>query len=128
MSRLTRFAVIATVVIGGCAVVASAHPRLVHHHHSLWRVRVGAPVSVTRVVLVNGKPASYVDFNVKPKTTRIYVDGIYRGTCDEFDGFPQKMILEPGVHRIRLEGPDGQSVSETVKLQPRTEINLDLDL
>jgi hypothetical protein len=86
------------------------------------------PRPVTKVVVVNGRPAAVVDFNVKPRATRIYVDGSYRGTCQEYDGHPQKMYLKPGRHHIRLVTPDGVEVERDVEVAAGYEVNLNLNL
>lgn len=88
----------------------------------------GRPRPLRRVVIVAGRPGAVIDFNIKPRSTRIYVDGTLRGTADDFDGFPQKMHLRPGSHRIRLETPDGRTAAERVVLTAGTEIDVRLDL
>ena len=99
-------------------VVVRVHPVIV----------VGRPRPLRRVVVVAGQPGAVIDFNIKPRSTRIYVDGVLRGTADEFDGFPRKMHLRPGTHRIRLETPDGRTAAERVVLTAGTEIDVRLDL
>ena len=110
----------ATVVVRGRARAVVATPRAT--------IVVGKPRRVRRPVYVVGRPAATLDFNVKPSKTAIYVDGTYRGTCDDFDGWPQKMHLAPGRHRIRLVTPDGVRVERDVKLAAATEVDIDLDL
>jgi hypothetical protein len=41
-----------------------------------------------------------------PKDAEVYVDGYFVGTVDDFDGFTQRLFLEPGEHEIAvyLEG------------------------
>jgi len=80
------------------------------------------------VVLVAGRPAAVVDFNVTPKATRIFVDRTYRGTCAEYDGFPNKMALKPGRHHLRLVTPDGREYERRVELAAGYEVNVNLDL
>jgi hypothetical protein len=91
-------------------------------------VVVSKPRPVRTVVLVSGKPAAVVDFNVSPEKTRIYVDGTFRGLCDDFDGYPRKMYLKPGRHIIRLVSPSGVVVVEKVELAAGFEVNLNLDI
>lgn len=110
----------ATVVVRGRARAVVAAPRAT--------IVVGKPRRVVRPVYVVGKPAATLDFNVKPSKTAIYIDGTYRGVCDNFDGWPQKMHLAPGRHRIRLVTHDGVSIQREVKLAPATEVDIDLDL
>lgn len=89
---------------------------------------VGRPRPVRRAVYIGTLAAALVDFNVKPRATQVYVNGHYRGTCDDFDGYPQKLALHPGVHRIELVTPEGESIAREVRLVAGTEIDLDLDL
>ena len=39
---------------------------------------------------------------VKPRSTEVFVDGYYAGVVDNFDGFSQKLRLEPGEHEVTL--------------------------
>jgi hypothetical protein len=39
---------------------------------------------------------------VKPRSTEVYVDGYFAGVVDNFDGFSQKLKLEPGEHEVTL--------------------------
>jgi hypothetical protein len=94
-----------------------------HWHHGTWAV--GGHV-VWPVGVAVGPAPSVVDFNVEPRTTKIWVDGTFRGICDEFDGYPQKMYLAPGRHHIRLVAPDGCTVERTVELGRGYELNLDV--
>jgi hypothetical protein len=43
---------------------------------------------------------------VRPEKARVYVDGYYAGTVDDYDGIFQRLRVEPGPHRVtlRLEG------------------------
>ncbi len=47
-----------------------------------------------------------VRLKVDPGDGEVFVDGLYRGTVDEFDGLFQRLKLEAGAHRleIRAEG------------------------
>ena len=109
---------------------ATAHRRARPHRHVIVRpsIVIGTPAPVQRVVLVAGKPSAVIDFNVQPKATRIFIDGTYRGTCAEFDGYPQKMYLSPGLHHIRLVTPDGVEINRKVDLVAGYEVNINLDL
>ncbi len=113
------------LIIGGVPVDAGVRvvrrgPRRV--------VVVSKPRPVRKVVFVSGKPAALVDFNVTPKATKIWVDGSYRGTCAEFDGHPQKMVLRPGTYHIKLVTPDDDVIHRDVTVQAGYEVNLKLDL
>lgn len=47
-----------------------------------------------------------IDTDIAPEEAAIYVDGRYVGTADDFDGWPEYLVLEPGEYRIDayLEG------------------------
>jgi len=103
---------------------AAAHWRAGLHPHA--RAGVHAPWVAPPAVVLRAPALALIDFNVEPKTTRIWVDGSYRGTCEEFDGHPQKMALAPGRHHVRLESPAGGVTERTVELPAGYELNLDL--
>lgn len=121
----TRRTLILAAAVAVLASPALAH-RLVRTHLQGHRWWVGAAFPIAPTVILRSRPLSLVDFNVHPKSTAIYVDGTYRGICDEFDGHPQKMSLSPGRHHIRLVLPDGSQISRTVELAPGYELNLNI--
>ncbi|MEP6768871.1 MAG: PEGA domain-containing protein [Acidobacteriota bacterium] len=47
-----------------------------------------------------------VKTDVEPEDARVYLDGKYIGTADDFDGWPDKLYLRPGHYRLefRLNG------------------------
>ena len=47
-----------------------------------------------------------IDTDISPEEARVYLDGRYIGTADDFDGYPDYLYLRPGHYRIefRLEG------------------------
>jgi hypothetical protein len=57
--------------------------------------------------MVEGGPAwSLVDTDVSPEESRVYLDGVYIGIADDFDGYPDYLYLRKGHYRLefRLEG------------------------
>ncbi len=44
-----------------------------------------------------------VRLKVTPRDASVYVDGYYAGVVDDFDGFFQRLPLEPGPHRIEMQ-------------------------
>ena len=42
---------------------------------------------------------------VDPSHGQVYVDGLYRGTVDEFDGVFQRLKIEAGAHRVEVRAP-----------------------
>ena len=69
-----------------------------------------------------------LDMNVKPRSTEVWVDGTFRGTCDAFDGHPKKLHLRPGTHRIKLVTPDGLEVAREIRVRAGIEFNVGIDL
>ena len=53
-----------------------------------------------------GYDASYSQgaarLQVTPRETEVFVDGYYAGVVDDFDGFSQRLRLEPGEHELTL--------------------------
>ena len=128
-SRLAVF--IATLGVAALLLpTVSAHrrPRGHHHRRATAVIVVGKPTAVRHAVLVNGRPHGVLDMNVKPRATELWTDGKFRGTCDAFDGHPNKLRLLPGVHRIKLVTPDGVEVSRELHVRAGIEVNVGLDL
>lgn len=98
------------------------------------KIRVGPKIVVSKprplrtAVIVAGQPRGVIDVNVKPKATAVYVDGKLRGTAGQLDGRPGKLVLRPGVRRIKLVTPGGVVVRRDVWVRAGVEINLGLDL
>jgi hypothetical protein len=55
---------------------------------------------------------------VAPRETEVFIDGYYAGTVDDFDGFFQRLHLEPGDHDLELYLPGHRSLQQKVYLQP----------
>ena len=112
------------------ASLVNAHPRARFHRHGRTTavIVVGKPRPASRAVVVNGARHGVLDLNVKPKATSVWIDGRFRGTCDAFDGFPNKLALAPGIHTIRFVTPDGIEAARDVRVRAGIEINVGLDL
>lgn len=54
-----------------------------------------------------------VDTDVSPESARVYLDGQYVGTADDFDGYPDYLYLRTGRYRLefRLEGFETRTIS-----------------
>ena len=97
-------------------------------HHAKAVIVVGPARAARHTVAVHGQPAGVLDLNLKPKATEVWVDGRFRGTADNFDGIPQKLLLAQGPHRLRLVTPDGVEVARDIRVQAGTEIKIGLVL
>lgn len=112
------------------ASLVDAHPRARFHRHGRTTavIVVGKPKPAPRVVVVNGATHGILDLNVKPKDTRVWINGVFRGTCDAFDGFPNKLTLAPGIHTIKFLTPEGIEAARDVRVRAGVEVNVGLDL
>jgi hypothetical protein len=55
---------------------------------------------------------------VEPKDTEVFVDGYWAGTVDDFDGFFQRLHLEPGEHEVTLYREGHRTIRQKIYLQP----------
>lgn len=62
--------------------------------------------------------AASLRLQVEPKETEVFIDGYWAGTVDDFDGFFQRLRLEPGEHEIQLYLDGHRSKRQKVYLQP----------
>ena len=56
--------------------------------------------------------------DVTPKEARVYVDGYFAGTVDEFDGTFQRLHVIPGEHEIVIHLDGYRSIRERLYLSP----------
>ena len=131
MNRLVKHTLAALLFISAVAQVSADvivrggyYPR----RHYVRRVIVFGPPRYMVYPVLYGRPVGAIDMDVSPEETRVWVDGRYRGICDDFDGFPSLLYLRPGSHRIRLETPDGEVYTERIRVRAGEEVNLDLRL
>jgi len=110
--------------------VVDAHPRAGFHRHGRTTavIVIGKPKPAQRAVVVNGARHGVLDLNVKPKATEVWIDGRRRGTCDAFDGFPNKLTLTPGIHTIKFVTPEGVEAARDIRVRAGVEVNVGLDL
>lgn len=65
-----------------------------------------------------------VDTDVSPESARVYLDGQYVGTADDFDGYPDYLYLRSGRYRLefRLEGFE----TRTIDVEARPGVKIDV--
>jgi PEGA domain-containing protein len=63
-------------------------------------------------------PDSSLRLLVSPKEAEVFVDGYFAGTVDDFDGFFQRLHLEPGEHEITLYLQGHRTARQRIYLQP----------
>lgn len=64
-----------------------------------------------------------VEFKVKPKTTKVFVDGKFLGTVNDLDH--HRAYMPGGYHNIKLEAPDGQSANRSIYVAVGRTIKID---
>ena len=55
---------------------------------------------------------------IDPKKAEVYVDGLYRGIVDDFDGLLQRLKLEAGAHRLEVRAAGMQPLVFDVLVTP----------
>ncbi|MDQ3069369.1 MAG: hypothetical protein M3R55_06535 [Acidobacteriota bacterium] len=55
---------------------------------------------------------------VDPAQGEVFVDGLYRGMVDEFDGVFQRLKLEAGAHRVEIRAPGFRTLAFDVLVTP----------
>jgi hypothetical protein len=65
---------------------------------------------------------------VEPKEARVYVDGDYVGTVDDYDGWWQRLRLPAGKHRIVIRAPGHAPYAETVRVLPGEDHNIKFEM
>jgi hypothetical protein len=115
--RITQLMAAVSAVV----LFMSAWPADLHAQRRAARVHVVAPVLVVgtpyhRPVFWQRYPYPYpyphpfayrIDYRSAlrlqgPKEAEVYVNGYYVGVVDDFDGFTQRLYLEPGEHEIAV--------------------------
>jgi hypothetical protein len=69
-----------------------------------------------------------VKLAVKPNRAAVFVDGLFVGHVDEFDGPGQAMLLAPGKHRIEITLPGFRTFRTEVTLLAHQEFELKTNL
>ena len=67
-----------------------------------------------------------LDTDVSPESARVYLDGRYIGTADDFDGYPDYLYLRAGSHyrvEFRLDGYE----TRTIDVDARPGVKLDVN-
>ena len=101
----------------GAAIVAA----------SLLGILVGAAI-YNDVHSYREKGLSAYDVNIKPKDADIYLDGVYVGKADDFDGSPKFLVVKPGTHTITAKKPGYKTYTVRVSINPGEQINLNKHL
>lgn len=70
----------------------------------------------------------YIDTDVEPEEAKVYLDGNYVGTADDYDGYPALLRVPLGSHKIefRLEGYE--TFSQSLNINPGQLISIDFKM
>ena len=63
-------------------------------------------------------PGAALRIDAEPRETEVFVDGYFAGSVDDFDGFFQRLHLEPGEHDVTLYLAGHRTSRQSVYLQP----------
>ena len=107
---------VATATTVRITATATAGPTTASASASVTAIRTGAPTAGAIPITYGGgywggyygggyDASDYqgaARLEVKPRSTEVFVDGYYAGVVDNFDGFSQRLRLEPGEHEVTL--------------------------
>jgi hypothetical protein len=69
-----------------------------------------------------------IKMQVKPSRAAVFIDGIFAGHIDEFDGPGQALLVAPGKRRIKIALPGYQPFESEVELRPNQKFVLKTEL
>lgn len=67
---------------------------------------------------------SAIDVNIVPQEAEISLNGVVMGTAEDFDGFPNFLIVEPGTHTVHARARGFKTYEVTIHLAPGEQVNL----
>ena len=65
---------------------------------------------------------------VKPRAAKVYVDGYFVGTVDQFDGAFQKLALNTGRHKVEVKADGFETAEFDVLINPEQTVTFQGDL
>ena len=77
---------------------------------------------------VRSADSGAVDINVKPKKTKVYIDGQLVGKSGKFDGFPNYLWLPKGQYNLVFYHDGYKTVAKNLKVYPGMVLDLTLDM
>ena len=103
-----------------------------------WAPYVGDPSGAEPYPDVLGGGGSSTSWNrgeqgnlklkVKPRAAKVYVDGYFVGTVDQFDGAFQKLALNTGRHKVEVKADGFQTAEFDVLINPEQTVTFQGDL
>ncbi len=86
--------------------------------------RYYGPKGVARQGDASSAELGAVDLNVKPKNTRVYLNGHDIGVTGDFDGFPRQLWLEGGTHELTLLRPGSEPLVRELEIRPGVKLDV----
>ncbi|GEM_PF-1589326 len=74
------------------------------------------------------KGLSAYDINIRPKDADIFLDGVYVGKADDFDGSPKFLVVKPGTHTITARKSGYKTYTVRVQIKRGEQININKHL
>ena len=88
-------------------------------------------VSVAMEKAITGLPlheTSTVKISGYPSRAAVFVDGLFVGHVDEFNGWGRAMLVAPGVHRITIALPGYETFEAEINPHPDQKVEIKTDL
>ena len=72
--------------------------------------------------------AAYIDTDIQPEDTAVFLDGEPVGTVDDFDGFPRFLAVTPGKHQLTFKAEGRSAVTRSIRVPSGALLQLDFTL
>ncbi len=80
-------------------------------------VRGASPVSAA-IACEASAPCGGVSVDIAPASAQIYVDGVFAGIVEDFDGASEPLLLAPGTHYLEIRLAGYRTVTVDVTIAP----------
>lgn len=75
-----------------------------------------------------GQPFGSARLQVRPRQAEVYIDGALAGLVDDFDGFFQRLQVEPGEHELTIYLDGYRTESQRLLFRPNATLDVRLDM
>jgi hypothetical protein len=75
-----------------------------------------------------GQPFGSARLQVRPRQAEVYIDGALAGLVDDFDGFFQRLQVEPGEHEVTIYLDGYRTESQRLLFRPNATLDVRLDM
>ena len=72
-----------------------------------------------------GYYTSSARIQVQPRHAEVFIDGYFVGTVDDFDGWSQRLSVEPGEHQLEIYLPGHRTYRQPVLFRPGATIKIE---